>query len=441
MKVLSPLAFPLLGAFVFATLLGALLTRPFSANQIFPVGIGLLVFSLMITEIIIALRLKCFERKLGLPLMYSIHGSMAIILFVAAVIHIILKMEGNFFALEWSMVSLTGKIGFFFLLLTMVTGMLVLSNTYIGKLRGSSLFKEVKFNREAGLWLHRLSVLAVLAIFGHMLSFRFVRSNTLLLVLTALYVLIAVGGYLAVNVSKRNLPKYILRNCIKHNSKVYELEFEPQNGKIMEYTEGQFVFVKFVNSELPPESHPFSLVSAPSAASRSLKIMVKKVGDYTGLFDSLKAGDTATLEGPYGNFIDAATAAGNNPLVFMAGGIGITPLLSILRKQMETDWPRKLVLIWGLTGKEDLLLLDELQDMQRSNGNFTYHITLSKEKAEPFAFGQISQEYLQQTGVSSLYAEADFFLCGPAAMMSALKKILVFNKVPAHKIHAEEFTF
>ncbi|MFA5528831.1 MAG: hypothetical protein WC996_09500 [Peptostreptococcales bacterium] len=164
-------------------------------------------------------------------------------------------------------------------------------------------------------------------------------------------------------------------------------------------------------------------------------------GDYTNQIAKLKIGDIATLEGPYGSFWGEKTADAVSPIVMLAGGIGITPIISIIRNQIEKQSSRRIVLVWGLSTHEDLLMLHELQAMRDSNDSFSYHIILSKKQVDEFDSGQITKKYLQKIGVNTLYPEADFFICGPAPMMESMKKILKDNQVDSTRIHIEEFSF
>jgi len=108
---------------------------------------------------------------------------------------------------------------------------------------------------------------------------------------------------------------------------------------------------------------------------------------------------------------------------------------------MVTQPTRRIVLVWALSQKNDLLMIDELQNMQQANPNFSYHITLSSEQVEDFDYGRISQDYLQRIKVNTLYSEADFYICGPPPMMSVVKSIILDNQVKPENIHVEEFSF
>jgi predicted ferric reductase len=443
MSTVKKWLFPLIALFIYGTLLGAfLLNKPLlPAGQQLPIALGLLVFTLALTEIFIALRPKKLERMIGLPLMYSIHGVMAIVLIIAAIAHIGSElMQQKDFAVMPS-VTPTGIMAMTLLVLTTLTGVFILSNAFTKNSRVMKRLKGRILKRETGLWVHRLSILAVLVIFVHMMSVEFVRSNAILSVLSSLYVLLAVVGYIGSNVAKKLLPRYVLQSNTQLNPSVFALEFKPQKGALMCYQSGQYVFARFLNSELPKESHPFSISSSPKSSSATLQLIIKNSGDYTSQINKLKSGDIATLEGPYGSFLDEITSTSNTPIVLLAGGIGITPILSILRSQIEISTSRNMVLVWGLNSQNDLLLLHELEQMKQQNAHFSFFITFSNEHVDTFDYGRITQEYLQRVGVDKLYPKADFFICGPAPMMDSMKKILEDNRVPPNKIHIEEFSF
>lgn len=436
---MKKLLFPLIAAVIFISLLLALLMGgPVPGGQTFPLALGLLAFSLAITDVLIALRPKSTEKALGLPKMYAIHGSMAVVLCVAALIHAFaeLGIEKSFTSAPAVMPA--GFLALILLVLATFTGAFVLSGMFAGKLAIQKRIKK-SVKRETGLWMHRLSVIAVLLIFGHMMAVDFVSENTALCALAGIYVLIAVGGYVVVKFSRR-ARKYVLKSCTQLNPEVYELSFAPESGEVMSYTPGQYLFVRFLKSDLPKESHPFSISCSTDSAKGLIQVMVKKSGDYTNRIGELKAGDIATLDGPYGSFFDSDTAKSETPMVLLAGGIGITPMLSIIRSLAKTA-KRKLVLVWGLSTADDAVALDELGAIAKANPNFSLHITFSKESVPGYDRGRMNGDYLKKVGVDALYPTADFFICGPGPMMNSMKEILKENNVPAERTHIEEFSF
>ena len=440
--ILQYIFFPLLGGTIFLSLFGIMYFNSLPQSLVVPVGFGLFAFSLMVLDIIVALRLKVFEKWMGLPLMYHIHGFLGMAAICAALVHVIMELKGGIFSFRLLPSSISGKLGMLFLIAVILTGILSLSNIYTRRFSFLNDLKERIIKREKALWLHRFAVASVFLIYIHMLSFRFVRNNTALVVLLTFYVVISVGGYIWQAWHKDRAPKYKLAEIKQHNSDVYELGFEPLSQKLMDYQAGQFIFVKFIKSVLPSESHPFSITTSRVQKNGRVNVMIKKAGDFTGLISKLRIGDLAQLEGPYGNFMKDYITAAHNPLVILAGGIGITPGLSILREQMTLGSKRKMVLIWALSLKKDLMLIEELEKFKLINPFFSYNITFSQDVVENFAKGRIDEEFLRQSGVDdSIINSAEFFICGPDKMMTSTKCLLESKKVERERIHLEEFAF
>lgn len=147
------------------------------------------------------------------------------------------------------------------------------------------------------------------------------------------------------------------------------------------------------------------------------------------------------LEGPYGHFYMQYSTDSDIPLVFLAGGIGVTPLMSIIREQVKAGRNRKMILLWALAEKDDVLFLDELGDIQRNFPEFSYWITLSREKVDEFHHGRISKELLEEAGVTALNGWGEYFLCGPLPMMRSAKSLLLESGITSEHIHMEEFNF
>ena len=400
-------------------------------------GSGFLAYSMMLVLILIAVRPKSIEKKLGLPDMYHIHGYMGMVLTVAAFLHIMLQFNGLQSIGEMSFLSKTGFIGVITLAASVLSGTFVLSNTFIKRSRKLMQRKEKYYKRETHLWVHRLSLVSVIAIFFHI---RRIASGSLE-VLLWVYTVFTLGAYVVYEISKRMLPKYTVVSISMPSPTVYEIELKPVNGDRLDYEPGQYVFLKFTQSKMPKESHPFSISSAPNQDKGTIQVMIKTLGDFTSDLNNVTVGDIATLQGPYGNYFKSDLQEKDNPLILMGGGIGITPNLSIVRYEMAKNSQRKIHLIWGLAYQEDIMLVDELESMKASNPNFSYHFIFSHEEVEGFPFGFVSGDYLQTLGIHSLYDEGEFFICGPGPMMDAIGSLLVENGVLKRNIHLEAFSF
>ena len=119
---------------------------------------------------------------------------------------------------------------------------------------------------------------------------------------------------------------------------------------------GQFVYAAFVQSGVPRESHPFTIASAPGADS--LRLAIKRFGDFTDSVMKLRPGSEALLEGPFGGFCLRGDPAHSD--TWIAGGIGITPFLSWARG-LDTSVPADLY--YCTPGPEQTHFLDELYEI------------------------------------------------------------------------------
>ena len=405
-----------------------------------PIAFGLFAFSLLLFEIILSARPKILENKVGLQSLYVIHGTTAIALILTGMIHIVLEIVKVKIGNLAMPTAPLGILGFLCLVAATLMGVLYLSVTFISKSPKLMRRKDGAHKRERALWFHRLSLFAAVLLFGHIISIPAIRDNLLFTMLLSFYV----AGIL-IHYGRAKLESYrithILGSIELATPDVHKMTFVPIDNKPLNYRAGQYVFVRFVSSALTKESHPFSIVSAPHTGEAPFVLMAKESGDYTKKLNLLKPGDKASIEGPYGNFWSNGLAAKGNPVVLLAGGIGITPHLSILHEQLAVNPKRPIYLIWGAATLKDTFNLAAFQRMEQDNSNFKFHLILSGENRPPYPYGQINAEYLFKIGVQALYANADFLICGPLGMMNAIRSMLIGRGVKTSRIHLEKFSF
>ena len=436
--------FPGISLVMFATLLGSILAQSDSMSvlQLISYSSGLLAYTMMLTVTFMGSRPRFIEKYFGMPEMYEIHALMGVVLSIMGVIHIIIQWNGFRWITEMSTVSQTGFLAVFSLIIVMFTGIFSLSGIFIDRIPLLRKWKESVFNRELSLWLHRLSIVAIVAIYFHLFLLPFLNENTLFMTLLTIYTVAILGYYVIWKLKISFAPKFELKSIKQGTPSLWVLEFEPKNGSIKPYVPGDYFFIRFKNTDITTEGHPFSASSAiTSDYSNSIEFMIKEAGDWTGSLQNVNVGDIATLEGPYGNFFPDDVQESEDPFVLLAGGIGLTPNLSILRHEHEKNSNRRIHLVWGLAIEEDMFMIEELETMKAANPNFSYDIIFSNEEVEGFPHGFITHEYLEELGVSSLYQSAKFFVCGPPPMLNASKTLLDNQNVPDNHIYLDEFGF
>ena len=184
--------------------------------------------------------------------------------------------------------------------------------------------------------------------------------------------------------------------------------------------------------------HTFSIVSAPFHDELVIATRMRDSA-FKRALKSLPIGSPAKLEGPFGSLTlhnDRARAA-----VFIAGGIGITPFMSILRQAAKHQLPQRLLLLYSNRRPEDAAFLAELQQLEQQNKNFRLVATMT----------QMSKSARQWNGETSL-VDADlvkrfvgdlatpvYYIVGPPAMVEAMQETLSRAGITEDNIRTEEF--
>lgn len=438
--------YPSLAIGMFTTLLIALLVDyvPDTSQIFWSTTMGMISFCVMLVLILIAVRPKAIEQKLGLTKMYEIHAWMAMTLPITLSIHVTIRWSGleRIFNLEISDASILGYVGLITLFFVMITGIFVLSDTLIKKSKKLMDLKVNFYKRNTHLWIHRLAIVSVTAIHFHIYQVYYLRNNIPFRVLTTAYTLFVLGWYFYYKIKLGRLPKYHVSSLKKPTSNIHQIGLKPIESDMLDYRPGQYGFFRFVDSEVTSEAHPFSFSSSRSDNHDEIQIMVKEEGDFTSNLDKVKEGDKVTIEGPYGNFFPEEIERNKDiPIVLLSGGIGVTPNFSILRHEVFKESNRKIVFIWGLAYEKDMMYIDELDKIAKKFPNFSYHLIFSEEEVEGYPYGFIDQDFMENEGLDNLFNIAHFHVCGPPPMLAAAKTLLAENGVDENQANIEEFAF
>ncbi len=188
------------------------------------------------------------------------------------------------------------------------------------------------------LWLftHRFLGVAFVIAAAHVL---FINSDTSTSLALKVYMLTIIALGVAAFVYRTLLSsivmrryKYLIADVKAAGGGVTQLSLVPKAERMV-YKAGQFVFIRFRGSSvISKEWHPFSISSNPS--DDNLQMSVKALGDYTSKLEKLTPGIEADIEGAYGRF--SYTNYSNKDQIWIAGGIGVTPFLSMMKDLPET---------------------------------------------------------------------------------------------------------
>jgi len=190
----------------------------------------------------------------------------------------------------------------------------------------------------------------------------------------------------------------------------------------------------------------YSLCTAP--ADGDWMVTVKRIGG--GLFsnwvgDSLKVGDTVDVMVPHGSFTTEFDGTASRHLVGIAGGSGITPVMSLIRTLLREESDSRFTLLYGNRDSSSIIFLEALAALKdKYLGRLEiYHFLDAEEQDIELFNGMLNRERLDEA-IAALIPNAagvdGWFICGPGPMMDAAEGALLDRNVAKERIHIERFT-
>ena len=200
---------------------------------------------------------------------------------------------------------------------------------------------------------------------------------------------------------------------------------------------GQFAWLKIGGSPFVFEEHPFTIASAATEPWRK-EFTVKALGDFSEILAGLRPGRQVHLDGPHGSFTTEGLRSSG--FVFVAGGVGITPMLSMLRTMADRGDPRPVVLVVAGRTADDLLHRAGHEELATRLDLHLVEVLEEPPDEWDGEVGWLTRQVLDvalpgRRGRRSL----DYFICGPGPMVAAATRILGDWGVRQHRIHTELF--
>lgn len=226
---------------------------------------------------------------------------------------------------------------------------------------------------------------------------------------------------------------------------------KPADGQaIPAYLPGQYITVKIDETATPTSPRNYSLSDQPGQGH--YRISVKKEGPLTAdapgglisnyLHEQVEPGDTLQIGPPCGEFTLAADTPSTRPVVLLAGGIGVTPLLSMAKSLVTTQPERPVFLLQAARNSSTHAFAEEVQQLQQSGSNVQTRVIYD----QPLE-GDVEQQRCDATGVvcESLlrewtpFEDAEYYFCGPRVFMQNVYRSLQALDVGDDRIHFEFF--
>jgi predicted ferric reductase len=214
----------------------------------------------------------------------------------------------------------------------------------------------------------------------------------------------------------------------------HTLVIEPVGHEGLKHRAGQFLWLTVGDSPYSMQQHPFSIASSPQADR--LELTIKDLGDFSGSVKGIEPGTKAWLEGPYGCFYHEPDEV--KGAVFVAGGVGVTPIMSMLRAARDRGDKCPYILFFGNTGWDDIMFREEIEEMESRMNLMVVHCLTEPPDDWKGEEGYVDEDVLDRHLPKDIENYA-YFICGPGPLLDLVEPDLRGRGVPAASIHTERF--
>jgi predicted ferric reductase len=374
---------------------------------------GLVIFGVVC---VLGARLRGLESRFGHDRLVRVHWKLSLVALLLALFH-----SGLLLAMGAGGVSLAFLLGLGATLLLLLMGLAVL------------IYKVVRVRYEFWRSIHRVNYLVFPLVYVHcLLVGSDLRSSLVLQVLWVVlgFVFIGVLGYKIRNYVEVDRDRYQVVRVVRETDDIWTVELR---GRRVVFDPGQFLYLRLVVDGRLSAAHPFSIASSPGA--EGLAVSIKASGDFTREVGRVKVGDSALVDAAYGRF--SFWEFPGERFVFIAGGIGVTPFMSMLRYMREKGMSKQVVLLWGNKTERDIAFREELAWMEREMGGLKVVHVLSGAPGWGGETGFIDAAKIRK--YAGDLRDKEVFVCGPPVMMKMVMRELKSFRVRKGQIHSERF--
>ncbi len=396
----------------------------------FSLALGFAGTAMMAVQFVLTARFKRMTAPYGIDIVYYFHRYLAVVGLLIVLAHpvILLLAEPMFvayldpFDAPWYMTA--GVLSVVALLLLVGASM---------------LRKQLRIHYDA--WRITHSILAVIAVglafahidgIGYYVSSPWKRALWMLIAATWIGLIVFVRLIKPFSLLRR---PYRVASVRAERGDAWTVVVEPEGHAGMQFMPGQFAWLVLRSTPFAMREHPFSISSAPRA-SGGVDFTIKELGDFTRTIGTVKPGEKCYLDGPYGSF--SLEGSRSPELMFIAGGIGIAPMASMLRLLAERGDRRRVTLIHAC-GSWDRVPLREAMSALPEKVDLRIVWVLEDPPEEWDGEVGFVDEALLSRYLPAQRESVEVLLCGPTLMIDSVESSLYRLGVPLGNFHSELF--
>jgi predicted ferric reductase len=215
------------------------------------------------------------------------------------------------------------------------------------------------------------------------------------------------------------------------------LVMQPDGHPGFHFNPGQFGWLMVWGSPFKITGHPFSFSSSAAAKGGRVEMSIRNLGDFTKEIQRVPVGKRVYLDGPYGAFTIGNPA---DMHVLIAGGVGVTPMMSMIRTLADRGDKRPVILLYGSKDRDSITFCEELEALKARLDLTVVHVLANPPAGWTGEQGFINAEMFKRH-LPPPYSDHEYFICGPGVMMDAIEKALGEMGVPMAKYHSERYSF
>jgi predicted ferric reductase len=387
---------------------------------------GLVALSAMVGTFVLVCRLRALSRAAGITALLTAHRAMGVLAAGTVVLHIAVVIAAdldNLALLTWVAAPPRARAA------TAATAALA------GVIALGVLRDRVR-DYELWRWVHLALGLAAVALSAlHVqLVGDLVGHPVLRWVLVAPAVVLAAALLHRWRAARRS-SEHVVREVRHESDTVCTLVLDPR-GTPLRFAPGQFAWLRLERSG--GEEHPFTIAS--SAAGGRCAFTVRSTGDFGTVLRNLPPGTPVWVDGPYGSCSLDLLPQPASGVAMIAAGVGITPMLSMVRTLADRHDPRPLLLVRAAREPRELLFRDELAHLAQRLDLTVVEVVRRPPPGWRGAAGDVATPLLRSVlPHRSQRSALDYFVCGPPGFVTGVVDSLLELGVPEHRIHIEQF--
>lgn len=398
----------------------------------FSVALAFSGLSVMGLQLLLTARFKTLKAPYGIDAVYHFHREVSLVALALVVAHpVLLVVEDPATLALFNVFSAPVRARF------AVAGLLATLLVV-----GLSYFRtQLRLGYET--WRRSHGALALVALIAAVVHMELVGYHVSTPAKRALWILYPTVWVVVLVWARMVRPARLLRSpwtvadVRSERGRSWTLRLDPPSGGTPVFDPGQFVWLHLGHSPLAMAEHPFS-ISSSAHEPAAIEVTVKELGDFTSRIGDTKPGERVYVDGPYGQFsVDRHRAPRYG---FIAGGVGITPIMSMLRTLADRGDRRPLTLLYAVASLEDMTFREELEHLSQGPLDLTFVPLPAQPPANwgdrPTGF--ITSELLQEV-FGDHHEDTEYFVCGPEPMMRVVSLGLRAIGVHASQVRYELF--